>query len=94
MIVALTNVALKNAKSVAPGMKITKREYRVVNGTKVLFMEMQGILQGADFTFRGYYFSNSTGSTQFLTYTGTNLVEKYAQEIQSFLNGFSVQKSD
>ena len=93
-IVALTDVALENARSVAPGMKRTKREYRVVNGTKVLFMEMQGVLQGTNFTFRGYYFSNSTGSTQFLTYTGTNLVEKYDQEIQSFVNGFSVQKSD
>jgi len=92
-IVALTDIALENARSVAPGMRIVKREFRVVNGTKVLFMEMQGILQGTGFTFRGYYFSNSTGSTQFLTYTGTNLADKYDQDIQSFLNGFSVQNS-
>jgi len=90
-IVTLTNAAFENAKSASADIKIVNREYRVVNGTNVLFMQMQGNIQGSDFTFLGYYFANETGSTQFLIYTGTTLVEQYSNEIYTFLNGFSTQ---
>ena len=87
----LTQIALENARAAAPNMRITEREYRVVNGVKVIHMEMRGTVQGTDFTFSGYYHSNDTGTTQFLAYTGTSLVERYAEDIQDFLNGFSNQ---
>lgn len=86
---SLTELALENAQDSSPNMKITKREYRIVNGEKVIYMEMQGTVKGGDFTFFGYYFSNEHGSTQFLIYTATNLIEKYRNEIDTFLNGFS-----
>ena len=87
----LADVALQNAQSAAPDMRIVMQEYRNVNGTAVLYMEMQGSMQGAEFTFRGNYFANDSGSTQFLVYTGTNLVGKYENDIQEMLNGFSIQ---
>lgn len=86
---SLTEVALQNARNAAPDMRIIKREYRNVNGVRAIYMEMRGTTQGADFTFSGYYFSNDSGTTQFLTYTGTNLLGMYDAEIRSFLNGFS-----
>lgn len=88
-IVTLTTAALDNARSASPGMTVTALEYRTVNDTELLFMKMEGAIQGTNYTFAGYYFSNASGSTQFLTYTGTNLYDKYSEDIESFLNGFT-----
>lgn len=88
-IVTLTTAALDNARSASPGMKMTALEYRTVNETKVLFMKMEGAIQGTNYTFAGYYYSNSSGSTQFLTYTGANLYDRYSEDIEMFLNGFT-----
>lgn len=87
----LVKLAFNNAKNVAAGMKVVKKEYRVVNGNKVIYMEMEGTIQSIKFTYLGYYFSNSSGSTQFLTYTGSGLVDKYRADIDDLLNGFVIK---
>ncbi len=87
----LTDVAVNNARSAASSLQVTKREYRQVNGHRVIYMEMEGRIQGMDFTYLGYYFSNEKGSTQFLAYTGTKLVDKYRDAIDDMLNGFTLQ---
>ena len=54
-------------------------------------MEMKGTLQGINFMYLGYYYSDDAGSTQFIAYTASSLVSKYKSEIYNFLNGFRVQ---
>lgn len=88
---SLTDVALTNARSAAPDAVITEKEYRYVNGNKVIYMEMSGTIQGMKITYLGYYYSDSSGSTQFLTYTGSNLVGKYKTEITDLLNGLALK---
>lgn len=85
----LVKIAVDNARSAATDVKVVKKEYRTVNGKKVIYMEMEGIIQGIEFTYLGYYFSNESGSTQLLAYTGSTLVVKYKKEIEAFLNGFN-----
>jgi hypothetical protein len=85
---SLIDVALTNAQSVAPDAKVTTLEYRVVNNNKVIFMEIIGTLKGVKFTYRGYYYSDPSGSTQLLAYTSSNLIDTYKSEIEDFLNGF------
>lgn len=87
----LTNLVLENAKKVAPDTRAIKKEYRKVNGTKVMYMEMRGTVNGMDVTYRGYYSSNKSGTTQLLAYTGSSLVDRYSSEIDDFLNGLGVQ---
>ncbi|MBA7532119.1 hypothetical protein ES705_24345 [subsurface metagenome] len=87
----LTNIALDNARSVAPDTKIVRQEYRVVNGNKVIYMEMNGTLQGVKFTYLGYYYSDTSGSIQLIAYTATSVVDKYKTEINDFLNGLVTQ---
>ncbi|WP_019027753.1 hypothetical protein [Colwellia piezophila] len=87
----LVDLAFSNAKGAAPDIKIVKKEYRMVNDQKVIYMEMEGTIQSIKFTYLGYYFSDSSGSTQYLTYTGTNLVKKYRNDIDNFLNGLVSQ---
>ncbi len=88
---SLANIALENAKAVALDAKTVKQEYRIVNGIKILYMEIKGTLQGIKFKYLGYYYSDDSGSTQFIVYTGSNLVSKYQKEINSFLNGLTTQ---
>lgn len=90
---SLAEIAFENAKGAAPDMRVIKKEYRTVNGQKVIYMEMVGTIQSIKFQYLGYYHSNQYGSTQYLTYTGQNLVPQYRSEIDDFLNGFSVAKN-
>ena len=83
----LKGVAVENAKSAAPDIKIIKEEYLNVNGIKVLMLQMSGTLQGLRFTYYVYYYSNSNGTIQLITYTAENLFPNYLEDIEEFLNG-------
>lgn len=87
---ALRNVALENAKNAAPDARIVSEEYRTVNGTKILCMQMEGTASGIKFTYYGYYYAGSAGVLQLLTYTSQNLFEEYRPELQEFLNGLVI----
>ena len=87
----ISNAALANAQRAAPNAKITKREYRTVNGLKVLYQEITGSIQKVNFTYVSYNFSNKSGSTQLVMYTANNLVKKYRPEIFKLLNGLVTQ---
>lgn len=86
-LVSLKSIALENAKAVAPDAKIVNEEYRTVNGIKVLFLEMNGTLQGIKFSYYGYYYSSPNGTVQFITYTSQSLQNSYKAEREKLLNG-------
>ena len=86
----LKGIALENGKSVAPDLKIVKEEYRNVNDTKVLLLQMDGTTQGIKVTYYGYYYSNYQGTVQFITYTSQNLFKELKEECERFLNSFVV----
>ena len=88
---SLTDLALINAQKVAPEIKILKKEYRTVNDKKVIYMKMNGTIQGINVTYFGYYYSDTYGTTQLLAYVSTNLISKYKLEINNFLNGLVTQ---
>lgn len=88
---SLADTALANARSAAPDAKMIMQEYRIVNGKKVIYMQINGTIQGINFTYHGYYYTNSSGSTQLIAYTATNAVAKYKPEIDNFLNGLVTQ---
>ncbi len=83
----LKSIALNNGRKAAPDLKITKEEYRIVNGLKVLLLQMNGTMEGIKFSYYGYYFSNTNGTVQFVTYTSTNLIASYLPKIEVLLNG-------
>jgi len=80
-------IAFENGKAAAPDLNIVKEEYRIVNGIKVLLLQMNGTMQGIKFSYYGYYFSNTNGTVQFITYTSQNLLESYKPKIENLLNG-------
>ena len=84
----LKEIALQNARDVAPDTRITKQEMRNVNGLDVLMLQMTGTIQGIKFTYFGYYYTSETGTVQLLAYTSQALFDSYMNEIEQFLNGF------
>jgi len=84
----LKSIALENARSVAPDIRVVKEEYRKVNGVQVLMMQMNGTIMGVKFTYYSYYYSYSGGTIQFITYTSQNLLEEYLPDLEELLNGF------
>ena len=87
---ALKEIALSNAVQAAPDARIVFEEPRVVNGTKVLCLIIEGTTSGVAFTYYGYYYSGKSGIVQIVTYTGQNLFEEYKPDFEDFLNGFEV----
>ncbi|MDH5434373.1 MAG: hypothetical protein OEY19_10550 [Gammaproteobacteria bacterium] len=87
----LVDIAFDNAKSVAPDVKVVQKEYRTVNGSTVIYMEMVGTIEGTAFKYFGYYHSDESGTTQFLAFTDTEGSEFYQEEINDLLNGFTVR---
>jgi len=69
-------------------LEVKKEEYRVVNGLKVLYLEMNGTIQGMKFVYMGYYYSDAGGSVQLLTYTFQSLAKEVKPDAMEFLNGF------
>jgi hypothetical protein len=86
----MTDVALVNAQKAALDARVTNREYRIVNGNKILFLEMSGTIEGIKFKYMGYYFSSPKGTMQLLTYTTEELYKETNKELEAFLNGFVV----
>ena len=87
-VTTLRGIAIDNAKISAPDIRVIKEEYRMVNGIKVLLLHMEGTISGLKFLYYGYYYSNSSGTIQLLTYTAQNLLSEYQVDIEEFLNGF------
>lgn len=88
---SFADIALSNFKEVGTDGKIKKKEYRKVNGNKVLYVEITGSIEGISAQYSSYYYSDDSGSTQFVTYTAVNLIPKYKKEIDDFLNGLDIQ---
>jgi hypothetical protein len=84
-------IAVSNARDAASNATLARKEYRVVNGKKVIYLEINGTIKGIDFSYLGYYYSNAAGSTQFVTYTSTKALDKYRSEMIDFLNGLDAQ---
>lgn len=84
----IPETALKFYQSVSPDAHFSHKEYRIVNGNKVMQVQINATVQGINFIYLGYYFSNEKGTTQIMTYTSQNLFDSYQKEMEEFLNGF------
>ena len=87
----LAGIALNFLLNQGSDVKAVNKEYRVVNGNKVLFTESDATISGIKVTYLTYYYSNSRGSSQLIAFTGRKLADKYESEIFELLNGLIVQ---
>ena len=87
---SLKNIALENARAVAPDIRVVEDEKRIVNGKEVRRMKMEGTVQGIAFTFLGYYYGGQEGTLQVVAYTGGNLFSEYKADFDDLLNGTKI----
>ena len=83
----LANIALENARDAAPDVNVISKEYRTVNGIRVLMMQMTGTIQDILFSYYGYYYTSGNGALQFLVYSSKENVDAHVSEIEKLLNG-------
>jgi len=88
----LKNIAVANAKKVAPDAKIASEEKRVVKGKELLCLKITGTIQGIPFIYYGYYYGGSEGTLQVMTYTASNIFDEFKQDFDDFLNGIQIGK--
>jgi hypothetical protein len=84
---SLGNIAIQNAREAAPDITVLQKEYRNVNGIKVLMLRMTGTIQDIRFSYFGYYYSTPEGATQFLVYSSEAFMEQNLAEVELLLNG-------
>jgi hypothetical protein len=87
---SVKDLAVANARKVAPDIQVTLDEKRTVNGKQVECVKMQGTTQGISFTYYSYYYGGPEGTLQVVTYTGTNLFPEFKADFDDFLNGISI----
>jgi len=83
----LKESAFYNFDFAANDANILEQEYRYINDLLVLKLHMQGTIDGLSVYYYGYYFSGDKGTTQFVTYSTSNLFELYKNEAELLLNG-------
>jgi hypothetical protein len=88
---ALKNVAVVNARKVAPDVKITAEEKRRVNGKNLLALQMSGTIEGIPFAYYGYYYTGKEGTVQVIAFTTQNLLNEYRADFEDFLNGLAIE---
>jgi hypothetical protein len=85
---SLANIALQNAREAAPDIKVTDKEYRMVNGKQVLMMRMVGTIQDIRFSYLGYYYTAPGISIQYLVYSSDTFMDENLSSVEELLNGF------
>lgn len=83
----LRKIALENAKDAAPDARIVFEEERVVNGVKVLVLQIEATVQGMAFKYYGYYWAGKSGAVQVIAMTGQNLFSELERDLTDLLDG-------
>ena len=59
----------------------------MVNKKKVLALNFTATINGIDFTYLGYYYSNANGTVQMLSFSSAQVFDDSKQEMEGLLNG-------
>ena len=88
----LRELALTNAKSVAPDTTLSTETWRTVNGLRVLVLRYGGSRAGFKFTFYNQLYSDAAGMVQIAGWTGSNLFEESRHDLLELFAGFNKTK--
>ncbi len=91
---SLRQTVIENGLNAAPDLRILKEEYRMVNGRKVLMMQMQGTIQSIPFVYFGYFYTDGENTIQIITYSFRSAFDKYFHEFEVLLNGLDTLTSE
>ena len=84
----LPDVALSNAKSASPDVKVVTESWRTVNGLRTLVVRLDGTTSGIRFSFYNQMYSDAAGTVQLAGWTGANLFGEYRRDFLELFAGF------
>jgi hypothetical protein len=84
----LSDVALSNAKSASPDVKIVSEAWRTVNGLRTLVLRLDGTANGVRFSFYNQMYSDGAGTVHLAGWTGANLFDEYRRDFLELFAGF------
>ena len=88
----MAELIFQNAKNQSDDVEIIKKEYRIVNGVKMLCLQMKMTIKGIKYIYFTYNFSNKDGAVQLTCLTNAYLFDKNYKLIENFLNGLVMLK--
>lgn len=88
----LRSVSIQNIMSAATNVEVLDEEYRVVNGHKVISTRINAVVEGIKISYHIYYYTDESGSMQFMTYTSQNLYQRRKGDMENLLNGLVAAK--
>jgi hypothetical protein len=81
---------LENALKYSLEASIISKEYRIVNGTKIMFVKLESKIDKIPFIYLTYAYSGEFGTVQFSAYTTKKIIDENSKIIESFLNGLTI----
>lgn len=80
---------IRNYKEVSNDIKITKKEYKKINGLSLWDVEMLGTINGESSTINivGYYYEHIIGRIHILAFSTQEEINKYRKQINDLFNG-------
>lgn len=83
------NVILINARKASPDAQILKSGYRKVNGSKIMFIELLGTVQGMILKYYYYLYSKDNITVQLIVFSSMQNFRKYDNDFTTLLNGLT-----
>lgn len=84
----LAEVALTNAKSASPDVKILTESWRTINGLRTLLVRLAGTTSGARFSFYNQMYSGPAGTVQLAGWTSASHFDDYRRDFLELFAGF------
>ena len=84
----LEDIALTNARTVDPNARVVKRGWRLVNGQRLMVLEIDLTLEKVPCAFYGHYYSGNSGTIQIVGWTAKNLLDEYRSAFDAVVSGF------
>ena len=88
----LLDAVIKNAKDFTPDITINKKEYRTINNTKSVYLEMDANHKGTNFSYQGVYSADKSGSIQLFVYSTREILEQHQNLVNEILSGLEAGK--
>lgn len=88
----LLDAVIKNAKDFTPDITINKKEYRTINNTKSVYLEMDANHKGTNFSYQGVYSADKFGSIQLFVYSTREILEQHQNLVNEILSGLEAGK--
>lgn len=83
---------MANTKKSDPYVKITYKDKRIVNGTGVTCLRIQGAFKDVPVIQYGYYWTGRSGNLQIVTYTENEFFQEYEKDLTDLLNGLVITR--